>query len=60
MGLRLHNTRKAKIPARGNAVARMTTPEGTDPYTMRRRTPRVAAELNVPVPSRKVPGGPRS
>jgi hypothetical protein len=35
----------------------MTIPEGTNPYTMRHRILRVAAELNVPVTIRKVPGG---
>lgn len=57
MGLQLYNTLKAEIQALGNTVARMTIPEGTSPYTMRHRIPRVAAELNAPVTICKVPAG---
>jgi len=35
----------------------MALPEGTNPTTMKNRILRVAAELNVPVTVRKVPGG---
>jgi hypothetical protein len=57
MDPQLYNTLKAKIQALGNTAARMTIPEGTGPNTMRNRILRLAAELNVPVTIRKVPGG---
>ena len=57
MDLQLHNTLKAKIHALGDTAARMTIPEGTSPTTMKNRILRVAAELNVAVTIRKVPGG---
>jgi hypothetical protein len=39
-------------------VTRITFPEGTSPSTMENRILRVAAELNIPVTVRRVPGGP--
>jgi hypothetical protein len=57
MDLQLYNTLKAKLQSFGNTATRITIPEGTSAATMKNRILRVAAELNVPVTIRRVPGG---
>jgi hypothetical protein len=53
----LYQALREKIRSPGNTASRMTIPEGTSPTTMKNRLLRVAAELNIPVTVRKVPGG---
>jgi hypothetical protein len=48
---------KQNIQSLDNAATRMSLPEGTSPTTMKNRLLRVAADLNIPVTVRKVPGG---
>jgi hypothetical protein len=57
MDLQLYNTLKAKLQSFGNTATRITIPKGTSAATMKNRILRVAAELNVPVTVRRVPGG---
>jgi hypothetical protein len=45
------------IQSLNNTATRMPLPEGTNSITMKNRILRVAAELNIPVTVRKVPGG---
>ena len=53
----LYHALKEKIQSLDNTATRMPLPEDTSPTTMKHRILRVAAELNVPVTVRKVPGG---
>ena len=53
----LYHALKDKIQSLGHTATRMTIPEGTSPNTMKNRILRVAAELQIPVTVRKVPGG---
>jgi precorrin-4 methylase len=53
----LYNALKEKIQSLDNAATHMSLPEGTSPTTMKNRILRVAAELNIPVTVRKIPGG---
>jgi hypothetical protein len=53
----LYHTLKEKIQSLDDTAARMTIPEDTSPTTMKNRLLRVAADVNVPVTVRRVPGG---
>jgi hypothetical protein len=53
----LYHAFREKIQSLDNTATRITLPEGTSPTTMKNRLLRVAAELNTPVPVRRVPGG---
>jgi precorrin-4 methylase len=53
----LYHAFKEKIQSLDNTATRITIPEGTSPTTMKNRILRVAAELQIPVTVRKVPGG---
>ena len=53
----LYQALKDKIQSLGTAAARMTLRPGENQNTMKNRILRVAAELNIPVTVRKVPGG---
>jgi hypothetical protein len=53
----LYHALKEKIQSLDDTAARMTIPEGTSPTTMKSRILRVAADVNVPVTVRRVPGG---
>jgi hypothetical protein len=53
----LYQALKDKIQSLDNTATRLTLPEGTSPTTMKNRILRVAAELNIPVTIRRVPGG---
>ncbi|MGH8065436.1 MAG: hypothetical protein ACRERE_09385 [Candidatus Entotheonellia bacterium] len=53
----LYHALKEKLQSLGDAAARLALPEGMSQTTMKNRILRVAAELNVPVTVRRVPGG---
>jgi precorrin-4 methylase len=53
----LYHAFKEKIQSLDKTATRITIPEGTSPTTMKNRILRVAAELQIPVTVRKVPGG---
>jgi hypothetical protein len=53
----LYRTLREKIQSLDNTAARMLLPAGATPAAMKNRILRVAAEINVPVTIRKVPGG---
>jgi hypothetical protein len=53
----LYQQLRGRIQSLDNTAARVTFPEGTSPTTMKNRILRVAAELDVPVTIRRVPGG---
>ena len=53
----LYQTLREKIQSLDNTAARMVLPEGATPAAMKNRILRVAAEINVLVTIRKVPGG---
>jgi hypothetical protein len=53
----LYQAFKEKIQALDNTATRLTLPEGTGQNTMKNRLLRVAAELNIPITVRRVPGG---
>jgi hypothetical protein len=53
----LYHAFKEKLASLGNTATRLTLPEGTSFTTMKHRLLRVAAELNIPVTIRRVPGG---
>jgi hypothetical protein len=57
MDAELYHALKEKIPSLRTTAARITLPDGTNPTTMKNRILRVAAELNIPVTIRRVPGG---
>jgi hypothetical protein len=57
MDLELYHALKEKIKSLNNAAIRLSTPEGTSATTRKNRILHVAAELNIPVTIRKVPGG---
>ena len=57
MNPELYHALKEKFQSLDNAATRMSLPEGTSPTTMKNRILRVAAELNIPVTVRKIPGG---
>ncbi len=57
MNSELYDALKEKIHALGKTAIRLTIPEGTNPTTMKHRILRVAAELNIRVTIRKIPGG---
>jgi hypothetical protein len=48
---------KNKIQSLDSTATRFTIPEGTSPTTMKNRILRVAAELQISVTVRKIPGG---
>jgi hypothetical protein len=53
----LYQALKTKIQALDGTAARLTLPEDTSLTTMKNRLLRVAAEANVPLTVRRVPGG---
>jgi hypothetical protein len=53
----LYHALKGNIQSLGITAVRMTFAEGASPTTMKNRLLRVAAELNIPVTIRRVPGG---
>jgi hypothetical protein len=53
----LYQAFKEKIQSLDNTATRLALPEGTSPTTMKNRFLRVAAELNIPLTVRRVPGG---
>jgi hypothetical protein len=53
----LYHAFKNKIQSLDNTATRISIPDGTSPATMKNRILRVAAELQIPVTIRKVPGG---
>jgi hypothetical protein len=53
----LYHSFKEKIQSLDNTATRLTIPEGTTATTMKNRLLRVAAELNIPLTVRRVPGG---
>jgi hypothetical protein len=53
----LYQTLTQKIQSLDNTVTRVTFPDGVRLNTMKNRILRVAAELNIPVTIRRVPGG---
>jgi hypothetical protein len=57
MNLLLSHALREKFQSLDNAATHMSLPEGTSPTTMKHRILRVAAELNIPVIGRKIPGG---
>jgi hypothetical protein len=57
MNPELYHALKEKIQSLEDTATRMPLPEGTNPTTMKPRILRVAAELNIPVTVRKIPGG---
>src|SRR4051812_47356190 len=57
MDSELYHALRGKIQSLDTTAARLVLPEGTNPTTMKNRILRVAADLNVPVTVRKVPGG---
>jgi hypothetical protein len=57
MNLLLSHALREKFQSLDNAATCMSLPEGTSPTTMKNRILRVAAELNIPVTVRKIPGG---
>jgi hypothetical protein len=56
MNLELYIALKQNIPSLDHTPTRMRLPGGTHPTTMKNRILRVAAELNIPVTIRKIPG----
>jgi hypothetical protein len=46
-----------KIESLDRTTTRLTIPEGTSTTTMKHRILRVAAEIGIPVTTRRVPGG---
>jgi hypothetical protein len=57
MDPQLYNPLREKIQSLGNAATRITLPGGANPTTMKNRILRVAADINIPVTVRRVPGG---
>src|SRR5688500_997919 len=53
----LYQALKEKIHTLDGSAARLTLPDGTSPTTMKNRLLRVAAEADVPLTVRRVPGG---
>ena len=53
----LYHALKDKIESLTDTATRLTLPEGTSPTTMKNRILQAAAELNIPVTIRRVPGG---
>ena len=53
----LYQALKTKIHALDGAAARLTLPEDTSLTTMKNRLLRVAADVDVPLTVRRVPGG---
>ena len=53
----LYNALKEKIQSLDDTATRLMVPEGTSVTTMKARILRVAAELNISVTIRRVPGG---
>jgi hypothetical protein len=53
----IYHAFREKIQSLDNTATRLTIPESTTPTTMKNRILRVAAELQIPVTVRKVPGG---
>ncbi|HZC00330.1 MAG TPA: hypothetical protein VE844_02900 [Gammaproteobacteria bacterium] len=53
----IYQALKEKIQLLDNTASRLTLPEGTSQTTMKNRLLRVAAELNIPITVRRVPGG---
>ena len=57
MNPELYHALTQHIQSLDNTATRMRLPDGTRPTTMKNCILRVAAELNIPVTVRKVPGG---
>jgi hypothetical protein len=53
----LYNALEQKIHSLDNAAPRLALPDGASPTSMKNRIFRVAAELNISVTIRNVPGG---
>ena len=53
----IYHAFREKIQSLDNSATRITIPDGTSPNTMKNRILRVAAELQIPVTVRKIPGG---
>jgi hypothetical protein len=53
----LYQELRTRIQSLSDQAVRMTIPDGTSQNTMKNRILRVAAELNIPVTIRRVPGG---
>jgi hypothetical protein len=53
----LYQAFKEKLQSFDNPATRLMLPEGTRQTTMKNRLLRVAAELNIPVTVRRIPGG---
>jgi hypothetical protein len=53
----LYQRLRERIQSLSDQAVRMTIPEGIRPTTMKNRILRVAAELEIPVTIRRVPGG---
>jgi hypothetical protein len=57
MDLELYHALMQEIESLDNAASRLTLPEGASPTAMKNRILRIAAQLNIPVTVRKIPGG---
>ena len=57
MNPELYHALKEKIESLDNAATRLTILEGTSTTTMKHRILQVAAEIGIPVTTRRVPGG---
>jgi hypothetical protein len=57
MDYELYQELRTRMQALSNQAVRMAIPDGTSLATMKNRIRRVAAELNIPVTIRRVPGG---
>ena len=53
----LYHALTEKIKSLGNTATRVTLPEDISPSAMKNRILRVAAELDIPVTVRRIPGG---
>ncbi len=57
MDLQLYQALRTRMQALSNQAVRLAIPDGTSLATMKNRIRRVAAELNISVTIRRVPGG---
>jgi hypothetical protein len=57
MDPQLYQELRMRIQSLADQAVRITVPEGTSQATTKNRILRVAAELNIPVTIRRVPGG---
>jgi len=53
----LYHALQQQLQSLDNTAVRLTIPEGTSPTTMKHRICRLAAELDMPLTIRNVPGG---